>query len=122
MVASVRLVSSLRIRRQLRRHRRDLALIATVLTLVGVVAAHHSGVLMDMQHDMGMNAAVEMCLAVFTAVGAALVAVVLAVVALGRWRPALTLVPACGLTAPEVPVAKARHGPAAVSILCVNRR
>jgi hypothetical protein len=90
--------------------------------LVGVVAAHHSGALVDMQHDMGMNAAVEMCLAVFTAAGATLAATGLAVVALGRWRSTLTLLPAGVLRALAVPVAKARHGPAAVSVLCVSRR
>lgn len=77
---------------------------------------------MDMQHDMGINAAVEMCLAAFTAVGAALAAVGLAGVALGRWRPKLTLLAAGALAAAAVPVAKARHGPTAVSVLCVSRR
>lgn len=117
----MRLVSALSIRRQLRRHRRRLTVVATVLALVGVIAVHHSGVT-DMQRDMGIHAAVEMCLAVFTAVGAALVAVNLAGVALGRWSPKRRLLAAGALTAPAVPVAKARHGPAAVSVLCVSRR
>lgn len=110
------------IRRQLRRHRRHVAVIATVLALVGTLAAHHSGALMHAEHDSGMVAVIEMCLAAFTAVGAALVAVAVAVVALGRWRPALTLLAAGALTVPDVPVARARHGPAAVWFLCVIRR
>ncbi len=96
---------------------------AAILALVGVTAAHHGGgALIDMQHDMGMNAAVEMCLAVFTAVASALVLATMAAVALGRRRPALTLLAAGALTASDVPVARARHGPAAVAVLCVDRR
>lgn len=121
MIASVRCVSSLTIRRQMRRHQRRLALMGAVLVLVGLTAAHHGGSLMDMHHDR-VSAAVEMCLAAFTAVGAAVVALGCAALALQRRRPALTLLASGALTAPRVPVARARHGPAVVSILCVSRR
>ena len=89
---------------------------------MGVVAVHHSGAVVDLHHDMGINAAAEMCLAVFTAAGTTLAAAGLAVLALGRWRPTFTLLPVGVLAALEVPVAKARHGPAAASVLCVSRR
>jgi hypothetical protein len=115
-------VNSLTIRRQLRRHRRHLVVIAAVLLLVGMIAAHHGGALVDRHHDAGMSAAVEMCLGVFTAVGAALAVATAAVVALGRWRPPLALRSCGALIVPDVPVARARHGPAAVSVLCVCRR
>jgi len=97
-------------------------MIAAVLAVAFVIAAHHSGIGMDMPHDAGMSAVAQMCLGVFTAVGAALAAAGLAVLALGRWQPTLTLSPSAPLPASPVPVARARHGPAAVSFLCVSRR
>ena len=121
MIASVGCVSSLAIRRQLRRHQRHLALMAAVLVLGGLTAAHHGGPIMDRQHDDGMGPAVEMCLAVFTAI-ATVGALGFAVLRLQGWRPALTLLARAAVTVPRVPVARARHGPAAVSVLCVSRR
>jgi hypothetical protein len=122
LLGSLHAVSALGIRRRLRRHHRRAATVLAVLAVAFAVAAHHSGVAMDMHHDSGMSAVTQMCLGVFTAVGAALVAVGLAVLALGRWRPALTLRPRAPLPASPMPVARARHGPAAVSFLCVSRR
>lgn len=116
----MRFVSSLGIRRQLRRRQRHLALIAAVLVLSGMVAAHHSG--MDTQHEAAMGAAVELCLGVFTAIGTVLVASGCTVAAAARWRPALTLLSTGTPTPTKVPVARARHGPAAVAVLCVSRR
>jgi len=115
-------VSALRIRRQVRRQRRHLAAIVAVLVLSGVIAAHHRGMSMDMHHDAGMSAVAQMCLGVFAAVGAALAAAGLSVIALSRWRPTLSLPAAGALRMPDVPVARARHGPAGVSVLCVCRR
>lgn len=97
-------------------------IVFAILAVAFVIAAHHSGVGMDMHQDAGMNAVAQMCLGVFTAVGAALVAVGLAVLALGRWRPTLILSARAPLPASPVPVARARHGPSAVSFLCVSRR
>jgi hypothetical protein len=56
----------------LRRHRRDLAAGRVIVTLAGLLAVHHSGALMGMDHDNAMGAIVEMCLGVFTAVGCSL--------------------------------------------------
>jgi hypothetical protein len=113
-------VSALKIRRGLRRHRRRVTLLVAVAC---VIVAHHSGLLMDMHHDdAGMGAVAEMCVAVFTAVGAALVAVGVAVLALGRWRPVSSSAAIAAPSALHVPVARARDGPAAVSFLCVSRR
>lgn len=122
LVASVRCVSTLAIRRRLRRHQRRLALVAAVLVLSGLTAAHHGGPLMDMQHDVGMSAAIEMCLAVFTAIGGVVAALGCGGLAVGRRRATLRLLGGGPLTIAPVPVARARHGPAAVSVLCVSRR
>jgi apolipoprotein N-acyltransferase len=115
-------VSALTIRRRLRRQQRRATIVFAVLAVAFVIVAHHSGVGMDMHQDAGMSAVAQMCLGVFAAVGAAVVAVGLAVLALGRWRPTLTLSPTAPLPVSPVPVARARHGPAAVSFLCVSRR
>lgn len=87
-----------------------------------VIAVHHTDAGTDMHPDTGMGAVAKMCLGVFTAVGAALVCVGLAVLALGRRRPALVLAARPLLLANAMPIARARHGPATVSLLCVNRR
>jgi hypothetical protein len=114
-------VNALRIRRSLRRHRRHLAVLAAVIALACAIAVHHS--LMDMhQLDAGMGAVAEMCLGVFTSVGAALAVAGWAVLALGRWRPGRMPLLGAALRVPSVPVARARHGPAAVCVLCVSRR
>lgn len=115
-------MSALSIRRQLRRQRRRLTVLATVLVLAAIIAAHHGGLAMSAHDDMGMSAVAEMCLGVFTAVGAALVAVGFAILALGRWRPALHVLPAVTPPARPAPVARARHGPGLLSLLCVSRR
>ena len=122
VVASVRRVSALTIRRQLRRYRRHLAVIGVVVALVGLIAAHHSAVFTDMHHDAGMHAVVELCLGVFTAVGAALVAVAVAIVVLKRPRALPAGLTTGSVVVPGVPVARARHGPAVVCVLCVSRR
>lgn len=122
LVGSVRSVSTLGIRRQLRRHRRDLAVIATVLAIAGLLALHHSGLLTDMQHHAGMGSVMQMCLVVFTTAAATLVAAATVLGARRLWHLAIKLLPAGDLPAPAVPVARARHGPAAVSLLCVSRR
>lgn len=97
-------------------------MIAAVLALAGLIAAHHSGMLMDMQHhEGGMAAVVEMCLGVATAVGATLLAAGLSVVALARRHPQLALLATGVVRTPDVPDARTRHGPATVSVLCVSR-
>jgi hypothetical protein len=76
---------------------------------------------MDMHEHGGVGAVIQMCLGVFTAVGAAFVAVTAALITLRR-RPTRVLLPRAASSALDAPLARARHGPAAVSILCVRRR
>ena len=112
------------VRRHLRRHRRLNGLAAlTVLACAAAIALHHTDLAADQpHHDTGMSAAVEMCLAAFTAVGAAVAAVVVGLIALGRWRPPLVL-GATGLGfAVRPPVPRARAGPGLLLLLSVDRR
>ena len=101
--------------------RHDAALLV-ILALGAAIAAHHSGIAMgDMHHADGIDGAVELCLGVFAAV-AAVAAVALGIVALGRWRP-LTVVCAAGLSRMvATAAARVRAGPTLVSLLCVCRR
>jgi hypothetical protein len=114
-------VSTLSIRRRLCRQRRRLTVMATVVALAAAIMMHHSGLAID-AHDMGIGAVAEMCLGVFTAVGVAAAAVGLAILALGRWRPALITLPAGALPARPMPQTRSRHGPELLSLLCVSRR
>jgi hypothetical protein len=115
-------VSPARIRGQLRR-RRHLTVLTATGAIVLALAVHHSGTAVsDMHHDMGMSAAVEMCLGVIGLVGAAVAAVALGLIGLGRWRPALTLVPAAVVSWAGPPDPRSRAGPALLSLLCISRR
>lgn len=76
----------------------------------------------DAHHESGMSTAVEMCLAAFLAVGAAVVAVAVALIALGRWRPPLTPTPSALALWASPPLPRARAGPALLLLLCVSRR
>jgi hypothetical protein len=112
------MVSPLAIRRCARRcHRRGVALLA-VAAVGAAIAAHHSGV----HHDGMASAAVELCLGVFVAVGTAVAAVGMALLALGPRRPPAALL-AVGLSgACSRPPPRARPGPALLTLLCVSRR
>ena len=112
------------VRRHLRRHRRWNRVAAlAVLVCVAAIALHHTDVAADQpHHDTGMSAAIEMCLAAFTAVGAAVVAFVVGLIALGRWRPPLVLEPGGLSLAVRSPVPPARAGPGLLLLLCVDRR
>ena len=114
-------VSPLAIGRLLRRRRRQLALVAAIMALGAMIAVHHSTPPMDDMHH-GMNAATvaEICLGVFAAVAAAVVAIALGIVALGRWRPVLSLAPAT-LATVRAPAPRGRDGPALLRLLCVCR-
>jgi hypothetical protein len=117
------MVSPLAIRRCARRcHRRGVALLA-VAAVGAAIAAHHSGVSMgDLHHDGMASAAVELCLGVFVAVGTAVAAVGMALLALGPRRPPAALL-AVGLSgACSRPQPRARPGPALLTLLCVSRR
>jgi hypothetical protein len=114
-------VSTIAIRRQLRRQRRHLAVIAAVVALVGLLAVHHSGVLMDIHEHAGMGAVIQMCLGVVTAVGAVVLAAAAELLPLRRRHPDRTPPARAGTSVLAAPLARARHGPAAVSVLCVIR-
>ena len=110
-------------RRFLRHKRRHLAALLAVTALAGVVVAHHGAMTAGhLHHDGAMTAAVEMCLGVFTAVGAAVAAVALGVRALGRWRPAGVLEPGTVVAATRLPQRRSRDGPTLLFLLCVSRR
>jgi hypothetical protein len=97
-------------------------MITAVLALTALLAMHHSGALMDLHQHAAMGAVIQLCLGVFAAVGAVLAAAAVAVVALGRRRPVRARLPGAAISALDAPPAQARHGPAAVCVLCVSRR
>ena len=110
-------VSPLAIRRLLRRRRRQLALVGAIMALGAVIAVHHSTLPMDdMHHGMNDATVAELCLGVFAAV----VAIALGIVALGRWRTVLSLAPAT-LATVRAPAPRGRDGPALLRLLCVCR-
>jgi hypothetical protein len=115
-------VSPLAIRRLARRCRRRGTALLAVLAVGTAVAAHHSSLSMaDMHHDGFAGAAMELCLGVFVAVGAAVAAVAIGLVALGRWRPDTDLRPAGLSGARRRPEPRARAGPSLLTLLCVSR-
>lgn len=116
-------VSPIALRARLRRWRHHAAVLALLFAVVAVVAIHHAAPAMGAEHhDADMVAAAEMCLGVFTAVGAAIMAVALALIALGRWRPAIVISPYGVLWAGSPPQPRIRAGPALLVLLCVSRR
>ena len=96
-------------------------MIALVLVCMAV-AAHHGGLVIEGDGHHGAGVAIELCLGVFTAVGAAVAAAAIGTVALGRWRPPSTVSSAGLSAAAEVPSIGARAGPLILSLLCVSRR
>jgi hypothetical protein len=118
-------VGPIAIRRELHRQRHRLTALAAVLVCAMAISAHHSGMAVSHGHDetgTGTAAVAEMCLAAFTAVGAAIVAVALGAWALGRWHPRPPMPPASPAFAIEAPLARARGGPELLLLLCVSRR
>jgi hypothetical protein len=106
----------IRIRRMLRRSRRRLAVTAALVALGSMVSVHHMGPAMGSM-DHGIGAEIVVCLAVVTAVGAAVVAIAVGVF---PWRPPrISAVRA--LIAPSIPAApppwRARAGPVALQVL-----
>lgn len=93
-----------------------------VLALAVATAAHHSDLAPGgMHHEMAMTA-VELCVGALTAIGAAVAALSLGVIALGRWSP-----PAIHGHAAWLAVARngqrpeARAGPSLLPVICVWR-
>lgn len=116
-------MGSIELRRLFQRNRRRVATLAVLLVCSTAIAMHHSGMATgDAHQEMGMGAVVEMCLAAFTAVGAAVAAVGLGLIGLGRWRPATQLFPTAAWWGAQEPAPRARAGPALLLLLCVSRR
>ena len=115
-------MSLIAVRRSTRRLRHHLAGLLLVCALGTAIAAHHSGVAMpDMHHD-GVSAAIEMCLGAFTALGAAVAAVAIAMLALCRWPSVSKLPDGASLTLGGACAPEARAGPPPLAQLCVWRR
>jgi len=111
------------LRRQLQRHRRHLGTLAVLLVLGTAVALHPGGVAAQGVHEHDtMNAAIELCAGVLTAIGALVAAAVCGVLSLGRGRPAAVLAPAMIALAHGRTTARPRAGPALLCLLCVSRR
>ena len=102
--------------------RRHAAVLSLMLALAGAVSMHHAAPAMsDAHHGSDMVVMAEMCLGVFAAVSAAIVAVALGLIALGRWQPVSML--AAGVSqSTRPPEPRARAGPALLVLLCVSRR
>jgi len=73
------------IRRWIRRLRRHAAALLLVLWLGGAIALHHGDFAPGGMHHDTATAAVQLCLGAFTAIGAAVAAIALGIVVLGRW-------------------------------------
>ena len=110
-------------RRTLNRYRCRLAAIAAVLACATAVAAHHGAIAVGhAHHEMDVGTAMELCLAAFTAVGAGVIAVVIGLIALGRWRSSPSLARTALWWSSRSPLPRARAGPAVLSLICVSRR
>jgi hypothetical protein len=116
-------VSATSLRRAIHRRRRHAATVAIIVALGGLVAIHHVGPATHPgHHDVDLGVVAETCLGVLGAVGAAVIAVAVGLIALGRWRPPLILWPPALTAARRPPQPRARAGPALLAVLCVSRR
>lgn len=107
----------------MRRWRHHAALLALLCALVAIVGLHHAApAIGDAHHDTDMGAVAELCLAVLTTVGAAVGAAGLALIALGRWSPAVLLGPSRLPATARPAQPPTRAGPAVLVLLCVSRR
>jgi hypothetical protein len=116
-------VSVLAFRRAVLRSRRHSAALLVVLVVCGAVALHHSAIVMsDVNDGHGLSTAVELCVGVFAAVGAATALLAIGMLSRGRLRPSpdlggIGLDRATGAAEP-----RSRAGPASLALLCVSRR
>jgi len=117
-------VTPLAVRFWARRFRRNGAAVAAVLAIGAAVAMHHSDLAMGaMHHDAGgMGGTLELCLGVFSAVGAGAAVVAIGLIALRRWRPQRLLGSVALLHAVAAPEPRARPSPSVLSLFCVRRR
>lgn len=114
-------VRPIALRRVIRRHRRNSVNVLAVVAILGAVALHHSGLEHPGDHG-GMGAmTMTMCVGAFATVGAAVAAVVVGVIGLGRWRvPGPTQI--SNILVPSRPSqARARGRPPSLQHLCVLR-
>jgi len=111
----------LAIRRMTRRYRGRAAGLLVVFAIAAGIALHHSDLAMGGMHHDGMGpTAMELCLGAFTAIGAAVVAVALSLLAHGRWRTPPPG-PIRGAAFRRPPQARARAGPPQLQLLGVLR-
>lgn len=110
----------------MRRSRHQLAAVMVVLALGSIIAVHHSGVAMGSMHqgmnDGGTAAVMAVCAGVLLAVGAAVVAVAVGSVGLGRWRLASDRFPTGMQKLVGLPEPRARAGPVVLAFLCRSLR
>jgi hypothetical protein len=116
-------VSPLGIRRYATRVRyRPRVLVAALLVALSIVAHHTAiGSFQDAHHRMDLGAVADLCLGVFTAVGATVAAVGVALVSRTRWRPMDTAGPLRLVAMPRTPAPRVRAGPELLLVLCVSR-
>ena len=93
-----------------------------MLVLSGAVAVHHSPVSGEAHDGSQVAAAAELCLAVFTAVSAAVLAVAVGLIALRRRRPTGLHAARSVLSSIRPPEPWPRAGPALLVLFCVSRR
>lgn len=117
-------------RRLLRRFACHFLGVLAVLAVAGAVTVHHvEPEAMDMGamsamtgHHDGAMPVMQMCLGAMCAIGAAVAAVAVGVLALGRWKP-VALIGHPGLSEPQdVPSGVPRAGPLLLCLVCVSRR
>ncbi len=119
-MGSLNTMSPIALRARVRRWRRHAAAIALMLTILCAVAMHHAGPAMgEEQHTADLAAVAQMCLGMFTAVGAAVAAVAFGLLALGRRR--LAVLPNVMSSPARPPQPRVRAGPAMLVLLCVRR-
>lgn len=120
---SLAAMSPIALRARLRRWRHHAALAALWCALIAVLGLNHNAPAIGAtHHDSEIIAVTEMCLGVFTAIGAAVIAVGLALSAFGRRRPAILHHPRGVLRIARLPLPRVRAGPTLLVLLCVSRR
>ena len=111
---------ALAVRRRTHRVRRSAAAALVVLALGTLFAVHHSAIADEMHHG-GMGTVIELCLGVFTAVGAGVAAAGLGMRQLGRWVALRLPLPPGAVVARRLKF-EPRAGPPGQPLLCVWRR
>jgi len=115
-------VGSIAINRYLRRLGRGATALVLVLALGGAVALAHADPAMAGMHDAMAMSTLEACVGVLTAVGAAVAAVCVGLIALGRWRTPPPLASGTWTVRSCVGRSRARAGPSLLPLVCVWRR